>query len=108
MAFNIQGGAHCCALEYDWTSFPCCYEDDGSTAIVGTRSLNGRSISKLTPPPDHWPRSCWYGLGYVQWRLILDPIVDAAGYGHVSCIDKTMALLLSLWLSCGGGAFKTF
>ena len=30
------------------------------------------------------------------------------GYGHVACIDKTMALLLSLWLSCGGGAFKTF
>ena len=30
------------------------------------------------------------------------------GYGHVACMDKTTALLLSLWFSCGGGAFKTF
>ena len=29
------------------------------------------------------------------------------GYGHAACIDKTVALLLSLWLSIGGGAFKT-
>ena len=49
MAFNIQGGAHCCALEYGWTSLLCFCEDDGSIAIVGTRSLGGRSISKLTP-----------------------------------------------------------
>ena len=50
MASNIQGGALCCALEHDWTSLPCFCEDDGSIAIVGTRSLGGRSISKLTPP----------------------------------------------------------
>ena len=30
------------------------------------------------------------------------------GKGRVACIDKTMSLLLSLWLSCGDGAFKTF
>ena len=41
MAFNIQGGAHCCALEYDWTSLLCFCEDDGSIAIVGTHSLGG-------------------------------------------------------------------
>ena len=51
MVFNIQGGAHCCAIEYDWTSLIFFCEDDGSTAIVGIRSLGGRTISKLT----HWP-----------------------------------------------------
>ena len=30
------------------------------------------------------------------------------GYGHVACIDKTFALLPSLWLSCGFGTLKTF
>ena len=43
--------------------------------------------------------------------LILAPIVDAAGLAglwNVTCTDKTMALLPSLWLSCGGGAVKTF
>ena len=50
MAFNIQGGAQCCALECDWTSLLCFCDDDGSIAIIGTRSLGGRSISKLTPP----------------------------------------------------------
>ena len=50
MAFNIQGGSHCCALEYDWTSLLCFCEDDGSIAIVGIRSLGGRPISTLTPP----------------------------------------------------------
>ena len=28
--FNLQGGAHCCALEYDRTSLLCFCEDDGS------------------------------------------------------------------------------
>ena len=26
------------------------------------------------------------------------------GYWHVACMDKTMALLQSLWLACGGGS----
>ena len=45
--------------------------------------------------------------GGSSWLLSLMPLV-LLGCGHVAYIDKTMALLLSLWLSCGGGAFKTF
>ena len=41
---------HIAALVYDRTSLLCFCEDDGSIAIDGTRSLGGRSISKLTPP----------------------------------------------------------
>ena len=90
MAFNIQGGAHCCALEYDWTSLLRFCEDDDSRAIVGTRSLGGRSISKLTPP-----RSWDIYSGGSSCLVSLMPLV-LLGYGHVACIDKTMSLLLSL------------
>ena len=45
--------------------------------------------------------------GGSSWLLSLMPLV-LLGCGHVPFIDKTLALLLSLWLSCGGGAFKTF
>ena len=109
MAFNIQGGAHCCAFEYDWTSLLCFCEDDGSTAIVGTRSLDGRSISKLTLAGREVFSTVWENTmaAHPGWLLSLMPLV-LLGYGHVACIDKTMALLLSLCLSCGGGALKTF
>ena len=43
--------------------------------------------------------------GGSSWLLSLMPLV-LLDCGHVACIDKTMALLLSLWPSCGG-AFKT-
>ena len=45
--------------------------------------------------------------GGSSWILSLFPLV-LLGYGHVVCIGKTIALLLSLWLSRGGGAFKTY
>ena len=63
MAFNIQGGAHCCALGYKWASLFWFCEDDGSTAIVGTRSLGGRSVFKLTPPRSLAGRfGVWFGI----------------------------------------------
>ena len=111
MAFNIQGGAHCCSFEYDWTLLLCFYADDGSISIVGTRSLGGRSISKLTPPRSL--AEMFFGMardihsGGSSWLLSLMPPV-LLGYGHVACADTTMALLPSLWLSYSGGAFKTF
>ena len=46
-------------------------------------------------------------LKHCSWLLSLMPSV-LLGYGHVACIERTVALLLSLWLSCGGGVFKTF
>ena len=63
-----QGGAHGCALEYDWTSLLCFCENDGSM----------RSLA-LAAPPITGREVFWYGLGCIQWRLILDPVVDAAG-----------------------------
>ena len=110
MAFNIQGRAHCCELVYDWTSLLCFCEDDGSVATVGTRSLGGHSNSKLTPPRSLTERFLVrFGtyIGGSSWLLSLVPLVLLC-YGHAACFDKTMALLLSLWLSCGFGAFKTF
>ena len=83
MALNIQGRAHCCALEYDWASLLLCFcEDDGSTAIVGTRSL-GRSISKLALPPSLTERFLvWFGIYTVALILL----------GWARCTDKTLAL----------------
>ena len=48
-----------------------------------------------------------YICGGSSWLPLLMPLV-LLGYGHVASKNKTMELLLSLWLSCGGGAFKTF
>ena len=99
MAFNIPGGAHCCALEYDWTSLLCFCEDDGSIAIVGTRSLGGRSISKLTPPRSLAER--FFGMvwdmdsGGSSWLLSLMPLVFL-GCGHVACSDDNGAVAITV------------
>ena len=111
MVFNIRGGAQCCALECDWTSLLCFCEDDGSTAIVRTHSVGGRSISMLAPPRPLADRFLVWFLdlfsGGSSWILSFFLLV-LLGFGHVACIGKTNALLLSLWLSCGGGAFKIY
>ena len=45
----------------------------------------------------------------MQWWPILDPIVAVGLAGPwARGLWTTMALLPSLWLSCGGGVFKTF
>ena len=86
MVFNIQGGAQCCALEYDWTSLLCFCEDDGSIAIVRTHSFGGRSISMLALLRPLADRFLVKGLGSLQWRLLLDSVV-------VSAVAITVAFL---------------
>ena len=53
----------------------------------------------------------WYGLEHVQWRHILDPIVDAGGlaglWARSLCRQDNGAIAVTV-VSCGSGVFKTF
>ena len=91
MAFNIQGGVHCCALEHDWTSLLCFCEDDGSIAIVGTRSLSGplhlQVDASLIIGREVFGMVWDIYSGGSSWLLSLMPLV-LLDCGHVACKTK--------------------
>ena len=62
---------------------------------VDASPITGREVFGMI-----WDVYC----GESSWLLQLMPLV-LLGYGYTTCLDKTMSLLFSMWLACGGDQF---